>query len=110
MSSFFNLEPVSCSIAGSNCYFLTCLQISEGPGKDGPGFSPVEEFSIICYTSHNQRLYRVGSEKEVDLSLELICYFCDPANGDNLTSGSSDVAKPTLNMWNFSVHVKLKPS
>ena len=89
---------------------MTCLQISEDPDKDGPGFPPLEEFSTICYTPHNKRLYRVVSEKEVEVSLELICYFCDPANGDNLSSGSSDVAKPTLNTWNFSVRVKLKPS
>ena len=110
MSSFLNAEPVSCSLGCSNYGFLTCIQISEDPGKDGPGFPPLEVFSTICYTSHNQRLYRVGSEKEVEVSLELICLFCDPANGDNLSSGSSNVAKPTLNMWNFSIHVKLKPS
>ena len=110
MSSFLNPEPVSCSICGSNICFLICLQVSEDPGKSGPVFPPVEEFSTICYDPHNQRLYRVFSEKEVEVSLELICYFCDPANGDNLSSGSSDVSKPTLNTWNFSVHVKLKPS
>jgi len=31
--SFPNLEPVYCSMASSNCCFLTCIQISQEAGK-----------------------------------------------------------------------------
>ena len=33
MYSFPNLEPVYCSMSGSNCCFLTCIQISQQAGK-----------------------------------------------------------------------------
>ena len=33
MYSFPNLEPVHCSTCGSNCCFLTCIQVSQGAGK-----------------------------------------------------------------------------
>ena len=33
MYSFPNLEPVHCSMSGSNCCFLTCIQISQEAGQ-----------------------------------------------------------------------------
>ena len=41
--------------------------------------------------------------------LEISCFFDDPVNVDNLISGSSAFSKSTLNIWNFMVHVLLKP-
>ena len=48
--------------------------------------------------------------KEVDVFLELSCFFDDPADAGNVISGSSAFAKSSLNIWKFSVHVLLKPS
>ena len=48
-------------------------------------------------------------ETEVDVFLELSCFFDDPADVGNLLSGSSAFSKSSLNIWNFSVHVLLKP-
>ena len=46
---------------------------------------------------------------EVGVSLEISYFFYDPTNVDNLISGSSAFSKSSLNIWNFTVHVLLKP-
>ena len=46
---------------------------------------------------------------EIDVFLELSCFFDDPADVENLISGSFAFSKTSLNIWNFSVHVLLKP-
>ena len=47
--------------------------------------------------------------KEVDVFLELLCFFDDPADVANLISGSSTFSKSRLNIWKFMVHILLKP-
>ena len=49
------------------------------------------------------------NKTEVDIFLELSCFFDDPADVDNLISGSSAFSKSSLNIWKFLVHVLLKP-
>ena len=49
------------------------------------------------------------TKAEVDVFLELFCFFDDPTDVDNLISGSSPFSKFTLNIWKFMVHVLLKP-
>ena len=46
---------------------------------------------------------------EIDVFLELSCFFHDPADVGNLISGSSTFCKTSLNIWKFTVHVLLKP-
>ena len=46
---------------------------------------------------------------EIDVFLELSCFFHDPADVGNLISGSSDFSKTRLNIWKFTVHILLKP-
>ena len=46
---------------------------------------------------------------EIDVFLELSCFFDDPVDVGNLISGSSAFSKTSLNMWDFMVHVLLKP-
>ena len=48
--------------------------------------------------------------KEIDVFLELSCFFDDPMNVGNLISGSSAFSKSSSNIWKFMVHVLLKPS
>jgi len=50
-----------------------------------------------------------GVVNKADVFLELSCFFDDPMDVGNLTSGSSAFSKTSLNIWNFSVHVLLKP-
>ena len=50
-----------------------------------------------------------GIVNEAEVFLELSCFFCDPMDVSNLTSGSSAVSKSNLNIWKFTVHALLKP-
>ena len=47
--------------------------------------------------------------KEVDVFLELSCFFDDPTNVGSLISGSSAFSKTSLNTWKFTVHILLRP-
>ena len=49
------------------------------------------------------------SKAEVDVFLELFCFFYDPTDVDNLISGFSAFSKSSLNIWKFAVRVLLKP-
>ena len=59
---------------------------------------------------HTVRGLNVVSEAAVDVFLEFSCFFYDPMDVGNLISGSSAFSKSSLNIWNFSVHVLLKPT
>ena len=50
------------------------------------------------------------NKAEVDVLLELSCFFDDPTDFGNLISYSSVLSKSSLNIWNFTVHILLKPS
>ena len=58
---------------------------------------------------HTVRDFGVVSKAEVDVFLELSCFFDDPVDVGNLISGSSAFFKSSMNVWKFSVHVLLKP-
>ena len=51
----------------------------------------------------------IVNKAEIDVFLELSCFFDDPADVGNLISGSSAFSKSNLNIWKFLVHVLLKP-
>ena len=51
----------------------------------------------------------IVNKAEVDVFLELSCFFDDPVDIGNLISGSSAFSKSSLNIWKFMVHVLLKP-
>ena len=59
---------------------------------------------------HIVKSFSVVNEAEVDVFLELSCFFDDPADVGTLISGSSAFSKTSLNIWKFLVHVLLKPS
>ena len=58
---------------------------------------------------HKIKGFGLVNEAEVDVFLELSCFFDDLANVGNLISGSSVFSKTSLNIWKFTVHVLLKP-
>ena len=58
---------------------------------------------------HTVKGFGIVNKAEVDVSLELSCFFNDPADVGNLISGSSAFSKTSLNIWKFTVHVLLKP-
>ena len=59
---------------------------------------------------HTIKCFSIVSEAEVDDFLEFSFFFYDPINVGNLISGSSAFSKTSLNIWEFLVHVLLKPS
>ena len=58
---------------------------------------------------HRVEGFDVVNKAEVDVFLELSCFFSDPKDVGNLISGSSAFSKSSLNIWKFTVHVLLKP-
>ena len=59
---------------------------------------------------HTVKAFDIVIKAEVDVFLELSCFFDDPLDVGNLISGSSAFSKSNLNIWKFLVHVLLKPS
>ena len=108
MYSFSYLEPVCFSMSSSNCCFLTCIQVSQ------------EADQVVCYSYlfqnfpqfiviHTVEDFCVVNKAEIDVFLELCCFFNGPVDIGNLISGSSAFSKTSLNIWMFMVHVLLKP-
>ena len=58
---------------------------------------------------HTVKGFGIVNKAEVDVSLELSCFFYDPTDVGNLISGPSLFSEYNLNTWKFSVHVLLKP-
>ena len=63
------------------------------------------QFAVI----HTVKGFGVVSKAELDIFLELLCFFYDPTDVGNLISGSSAFSKSSFNIWKFSVHILLKP-
>ena len=59
---------------------------------------------------HTVKGFGIVNKVEVDVFLELSCFFDDPVDVGNLISGSSALSKSSLNVWKFTVHVLLKPA
>ena len=58
---------------------------------------------------HTVKGFGIVNKAEIDVFLELSCFFNDPADVGNLVSGSSAFSKTSLNIWKFTVHILLKP-
>ena len=96
-------------MSSSNCCFLTCIQVSQEAGQ------------VVCYSHlfknfpqfvviHTVKGFGVVNEAEIEVFLELSCFFYNPTDVSNMISGPSAFSKSSLNIWKFSVHVLLKPS
>ena len=58
---------------------------------------------------HTVKGFGIVNKAEIDVFLELSCFFDDPADVSNLISGSSAFSKISFNIWKFTVHILLKP-
>ena len=95
MYSFPNFELVHCSMSGSNCCFLTCIQVSQETGKMVWYSHLMKNFPQFIVI-HTVKGFRVVNE--ADVFLEFSCFFYDPGDVGNLISGSSGFSKPSLNI------------
>ena len=95
-------------MSSSDCCFLTCIQISQEAGK-------VVWYSHLLWNFpqfiviHTVKGFGIVNTTEVDVFLELSCFFYNLTDVDSLISGSSAFSKSSLNIWKFTVHVLLKP-
>ena len=95
-------------MSSSNCCFLTCIQISQEAGQ-------VVWYSLLLknfpqfVVIHTVKGFGVINKAEVDVFLELSSFFNDSADVGNLISGFSAFSKSSLHIWNFTVHILLKP-
>ena len=91
-------------MSGSNCCFLTYIQISQKAGQ-------VVWYSLIFQNfpqfilTHTVKGFGIANKAEVDVFLVFSWFFDDPGDVGNLFSGSSAFSKSSLNIWKFSVHV-----
>ena len=89
--SFPDLEPET------NCFFLNCLQISQEAGQVvwcSHLFQNFPEFVVI----HTVKGFGIVNKAEIDVFLELSCFFDDPVDIGNLISSSSVFSKTSLNI------------
>ena len=96
-------------MSGSNCCFLTCKQVSQEAGQVVwyfHLFKNVPQFVVI----HTIKGSSIVNEAEVDIFLDLHGFFYDPMDVGNLISDSSAFSKSSLYVWNFLVHILLKPN
>ena len=94
-------------MSGSNCCFLTCIQVFQEACKVvwySHLFKTFPQFVVI----HTIKVFGIVSEGEVDAFLEFPCHFYYPTDDGNLISGSSAFSKSSLNTWKVSIHILLK--
>ena len=73
----FPIWNLCCSMSSSNCCFLTCTQISQEASQVvwySHLFKNFSQFVVI----HTVKAFGIVNKAEIDLSLELSCFFCDP--------------------------------
>ena len=94
-------------MSSSNCCFLTCIQVSQEAGKVvlySHLFKNFPQFVVI----HTVKGFGMVNKEEVDVFLELSCFFDDLMDVSNLISVSFVFSKSSLNIRNFTVHTLLK--
>ena len=80
-----NFKPVHCSMSGSNCCFLTCIQVLQEAGKEiwySHLFKNFPQF-VVIYTAKDFSIVN-----EADVFLELSCFLDNPMDVGSLISGS----------------------
>ena len=95
-------------MSSSNCCFLTSIQISQEAGQVVWYPHLLKNFPHFIVI-HTVKGFGLVNKAEIDVSLELSCFFNDPTDVGNLVSGSSAFSKSSLNIWKFMIRALLKP-
>ena len=85
-------------MSSSDCCFQTCIQISQEASqvvRYSHLFQNFPQFIVI----HRIKDFGIVNKAEIDVFLELTCFFNDPEDVGNLISGSSEAS---LNIWKFT--------
>ena len=82
-------------MSGSNCCSLSCTQASQEADKVVWYYHLIKNIPQFAVT-HVVKGFSIVNEAEVDVFLELSCFFYDPADAGNLISGSSAFSKSSL--------------
>ena len=85
-------------MSSSDCCLLTFIQISQEVGKVVWYSHLLKNFPQFVVI-HTVKDFGIVNKAEVDVFLELSCFFDDPADVGNLISGSSAFSKTSLNTW-----------
>ena len=94
-------------MSSSNCCFLPCIQTFQETGQVvwySRLLKNFPEFVVI----HTVKDFGIVNKAEIDVFLELSCFFGDPSDVGNLISGPSVFSKTSLNIWKFMIHILLK--
>ena len=95
-------------LISSNCFILTCIQISQEAGQVvwySHLFQNFPQFIVI----HMVKGFGIVNKAEIDIFLGLSCFFDDTADVSNLISGSSAFPKTSLNIWKAIIlQIKIK--
>ena len=94
-------------MSSSNCCFLTCIQVSQEAGQV-VWYSHLSQNFPLFIVIRTVKGLGIVNKAEVDVFLELSCFFHDPADVGNLISGSSAFSKTSLNIWKIMVYLLLK--
>ena len=105
--SFPDKKTVFCSMSISNYCFLTCILISQQAGQVVWYSHLLKNFPQFVVI-HRVKGFSIVKKAEIDVFLELSCFFDDPGDVGNLISGFSAFSTSSLNIWNITAHVLLK--
>ena len=86
----------------------SCIQVSQ-EGDQVVWYAHLLKNFPQFIVIHIVKGFGIINKAEIDVFLELSCFFDDPSDVGNLISGSSAFPKIRLNIWKFTVHVLLKP-
>ena len=104
---FPNLEPVYRTMFNSNCCSWPAHRFLRRQVRWSGIHISWRIFHSLLWVQAVKG-FGIINKAEIDVFLELSCFFDDPMDVSNLISGSSAFSKSSLNIWNFMVHVQLK--
>ena len=107
MYSFPNLEPFCFSMSSSNYCLLSCIQMSQETAQVVWYSYLLKNFPKIAVI-HTVKGFGTVNKADIDVFLELSCFFNDPTEVGNLISGSFIFSKYNLKIWKFTVYILLK--
>ena len=88
-------------MSNSNCCILTCIQIFSSAGQV-VWYSHLFKSFPHSVVIHTVKGLGIVNKAEIDIFLELSCFFSDPTGVGNLISGTSAFSKSSLNIWKFT--------